>query len=75
MMKLVTYEGDYYIELNPKLLRWELYCWTVEKRRFVTSISYKYNLSFKEAKRIIHNIKRSIEDEPYRREWEHEHKT
>ncbi len=69
---MVTYEGDYYIELNPELLRWELYCWTSEGSRLVTSWSYKNTFTFKEAKKIVEMIKKSIESEPYRREWEYE---
>lgn len=69
---MVTYEGDYFIQLNRNLLRWELYCWSSEGSRLVTSWSYKNTFTFKEAKKIVERFKKSIEKEPYRKEWEYE---
>jgi len=69
---MVIYEGDYYIELNPRLLRWELYCWESKGARLVTWWSYKSPFTFKEAKRIIERLKNSIESEKYRKEWEYD---
>ena len=67
-----TYEGDYYTELNKEKLRWELYYWEGNDARFVTSVSYAKNINFKNAKRIILRLKKSIEAEDYRKEWEHD---
>lgn len=70
---MIEYEEEYYIRLNSKLCRWELVFWKGTSR-LVWSKSYDDDTEydFKTAKKLIERVKRSIEKEPYRREWEYE---
>ena len=66
------YQEEYYVKLNREKCRWELWFW-LGTERLVFSQSYDdtaYN--FKEAKILVYKIKESIENEPYRKEWEYE---
>ena len=66
------YEAEYYIKLNPTLTRWELWFWKgMEHLVYYWSYGEKSAFNFKEAKKIIQKIKKSIEKEPHRKEWEY----
>lgn len=69
------YKEEYYIQLNKEKCRWELWFWKgTETLVFSQSYDDDSEYDFKSAKKLVERIKQGIENEPYRREWEHEPK-
>lgn len=67
------YQEEYYIKLNKEQCQWELWFWKgTERLVFSQSYDTDSEYDFKSAKKLVEKIKESIENEPYRKEWEYE---